>query len=95
MKSVTTKQIREKLTEAFGSNVTLSVRKGIYTAKRSYFWGVTNSGESFAQNVMSTLKPLPVSLVDFGNHYHSFVGSARTGSRQDSYFWVKFTTVSA
>lgn len=64
-------------------------RKGdIITAKKSYFWGVTSDGSAFAALVE---KQYPnARVVDYGNHFHHFVGKAKSGSRQDSYYWVKF-----
>lgn len=73
---------------------TLSLRSGVFAAKRSYFYGVTESGEKFANHVKSTLEKadtsIKVEVVDYGNHFHSFVGGAKSGSSKDSYHWVKF-----
>jgi len=68
---------------------TVSKRNGVYTVKRSYFWGVSNDGSGFAEKVRKTITGSRI--VDYGNHFHHFVGGAKSGSRKDSYYWVKFT----
>lgn len=82
---MTTKQVRE----AISNNAsTLSYRGGVFTAKKSYFWGICGDGSGLADKIK---KLIPTAeIVDYGNHYHSFVGGAKPGSPQDSYFWVKF-----
>jgi len=67
---------------------TLSVRKGVYTAKRSYYFGIFSDGTGLKDAV---LKAFPkAAIVDFGNHYHEFIGAAKAGGPKDSYHWVKF-----
>lgn len=67
----------------------VSYSKGVYTAKKSYFWGFTQDGSSFADKIVNMI-PNAV-MLDYGNHYHGFVGGAKTGGPKDSYFYVKFT----
>ena len=82
---MTTKHIKE----AVGNVVsTLSSRGGVFTAKKSYFWGICGDGSGLADKIKSLVPT--AEIVDYGNHYHSFVGGAKPGSPQDSYFWVKF-----
>ena len=82
---MSTKQVREVV-----SNVadTLSVRQGVFTVKKSYYWGVTQGGSALADKIKSLLPE--AFILDYGNHYHGFVGGAKSGSSKDSYFWVKF-----
>ncbi len=72
---------------ALGKSV--SLRKGVYTLKQSYYWGVNKSGEHLWEFVKSKIPN--AKLEAYGNHQHAFVGAAKSGSKQDSYFWVKFT----
>lgn len=83
---MTTSEIREVL-QPYSS--TFSVRKGIYTMKKSYYWGLTKSGEVLKNTVESLIPNAKV--IDYGNHYADFHGGARPGTSQDSYFWVRFT----
>ena len=80
------KQIKEKLNHSFD---TFSVREGIITVKKGYYWGVTKSGETYAEKVKEIIPE--AKIVDFGNHFASFRGGAKAGSAQSSYFYVKFT----
>lgn len=64
------------------------IRHGVITAKRSYFWGVTQDGSKFAEQIQSLIPQAQIQ--DYGNHYHGFVGGAKPGSAQDSYFFCKF-----
>lgn len=83
-----TKDIKDKL----GYNVdVLSCRDGVYTAKKSYYWGVTKDGSDFADMVQKVLPN--VKVIDYGNHYHGFVGGAKPGSNKSSYFYCKFKCV--
>ena len=66
----------------------VSFSKGIYTAKKSYYWGLTKDGSDFANKVMSLIPN--AEQIDYGKHYHGFVGGAKTCSEKDSYFYVKF-----
>lgn len=65
-----------------------SFKDGIYTVKDSYYWGVSKSGEQKVQKVKEIYPN--AEIIDYGNHYHGFVGGVRPGSSQDSYYWVKF-----
>lgn len=75
----------------------LSKRGDVFSAKRSYYWGISSSGEGFKDKIVKALEAndgrIKIEVVEFGNHAHSFVGSAKAGSAQDSYFWVKFKIV--
>lgn len=82
---MTTKEIRELLKGRF--NV-VSFRNGIFTVKQSYYWGVTKSGEEYAKKVTDLIPE--AKILDYGNHWHGFVGGCKTGGPQDSYYWVKF-----
>ena len=65
----------------------LSFRKGVYTAKWSYFYS-----SQAPDPVARILAHFPnAKIVDNGNHFHGFVGGAQSGGPQDSYKWAKFT----
>ena len=80
-----TNQVREAIGHITN---TLSSRGGVFTAKKSYFWGFTNDGSALADKIKNLVPG--AEIVDFGNHFHGFVGGAKPGSPQDSYYWVKF-----
>lgn len=66
----------------------LSFRNKVYTAKKSYYWGATQDGSAFRDKIQKLIPKARV--VDYGNHWHSFVGGAKPGSSQDSYYYCKF-----
>ena len=63
--------------------------KGAFRFHSSYYWGVTTGAEKLVAFVKEKL-PEAV-IVEFGNHFHEFVGGAKSGSAQDSFKWVTFT----
>ncbi|MFA6569984.1 MAG: hypothetical protein WCT77_01970 [Bacteroidota bacterium] len=67
----------------------ISQKNGIFTAKKSYYWGIAKDGSEFADKVLALVPNSK--LVEFGNHFHHFVGGAKSGSAKDSYLYVKFT----
>ena len=66
----------------------ISVRNGVYTIKKSYFYGFGKDGSELAKKVESKLDNAVV--IDYGNHWHPFVGGAKPGSSKDSYLFCKF-----
>ena len=86
---MTTKEIKALISHVADR---VSFSKGIFTAKKTYYWGVTQSGEVFADKVIRLLAP-HAEMIDYGNHFHGFVGGAKTGSGKDSYFYVTFKVV--
>ena len=80
-----TKQVKQTLGEIFD---TFSSRGGVYTIKKSYFYGFGKDGSALADKVQQKLPSAVV--VDYGNHWHPFVGGAKPGSPQDSYYFCKF-----
>ena len=80
-----TKRVREAIGEIIN---TLSSRGGVFTVKKSYYWGLSNDGSAFADKIKSRIPS--AEIVDYGNHFHDFVGGAKPGSPRDSYYWVKF-----
>lgn len=54
----------------------------------SYFYGFTKSADGLIDLVKSRVPN--AQILDSGNHYHEFVGGAKSGSAKDSYLWVKF-----
>jgi hypothetical protein len=82
---MSTKEIRQQLGQLFD---TFSCRGGVYTIKKSYYWGFTEDGSALADKVKKKLPSADV--LDYGNHWHPFVGGAKSGSSQDSYYYCKF-----
>ena len=62
--------------------------KGQFRYHSSYFWGVNRSPEKLVNKVKENI-PNAI-ITDQGNHFHSFVGGAESGSAKDSYLWVTF-----
>lgn len=86
-KKLTAKQIEDST-----SIDHVSVRNGIYTARRGYFWGVSASGEAFAQQVRNEIEKafdIDIVVLDFGNHFTAFKGDAPL--TKQSHYWVKFS----
>jgi hypothetical protein len=63
--------------------------KGQFRYHRSYFFHHGISPEKL-ENFVKTKIPNVV-ITDSGDHFHSFVGSAPSGSAKDSFMWVTFT----
>ena len=63
--------------------------KGLFRWHKSYYLGMTQSAQPLVAKV--TEKIPNAIIIDSGNHYHNFVGGAKSGSAQDSFLWVKFT----
>ena len=80
-----TKDIKEKLGHMVD---VVSFRQGVFTVKKGYFWGASKDGSELRDKVVGKIPNIEV--IDYGNHYHEFVGGARPGSSRDSYWWVKF-----
>jgi hypothetical protein len=80
-----TKDIKVRLNDQVD---VVSFRDGIFTVKKSYYWGVSKDGSNLADMVKKFIPE--ATILDYGNHYHGFVGGAKSGSPQDSYWWVKF-----
>ena len=67
---------------------TLSLRGGIYLAKWTYFYSGGLSKEGCSKKITTAFPN--AYIIDSGNHYHAFVGGAKIGGPQDTYFWVTF-----
>ena len=80
-----TKQIKQTLGRIFD---TFSSKGGVYTIKKSYFYGFGKDGSALVDKVQQKL-PQAV-IVDYGNHWHPFVGGAKPGSTKDSFYFCKF-----
>ena len=82
---MSTKEVKQAL-EMVSDKI--SVRNGVYTIKKSYYWGISEDGSALAKKVESKLDKAVV--LDYGNHWHPFVGGAKSGSSKDSYLYCKF-----
>jgi len=67
--------------------------KGQFKYWSSYYWGFSKNADSLIAKVKEKI-PAAV-IVDSGNHFHDFVGGAKSGSAKDSYLWVTFTVADA
>ncbi len=67
---------------------TLSLRGGVYLAKWSYFYSGGLSEQVCSEKITQAFPEAYV--IDAGDHWHSFVGGAKTGGPQDTYYWVTF-----
>jgi hypothetical protein len=81
-------QVKEMLSLAGIHADVVSVKNGVYTAKRSYFYGGGKALDALRDGVS---KMSNLTMTDSGDHWHAFVGSAKPGSAKDSYVWVSFT----
>lgn len=71
-----------------------SVRKykGVFRWHQSYYYRHGKGGSEKMQEYI--LSKIPhAEIEDHGDHWHSFVGGAKSGSEKDSFFWVKFKVI--
>lgn len=83
---MTTKKVAELL-ETSENNV--RKYKGVFRYHRGYFYRHGQSEKDLENHVKSKI-PL-ATILDSGDHWHAFVGGAKSGSAQDSFLWVRFT----
>jgi len=81
---MTTKEIQVKLDTTY-----VSKYKGQFKYCQSYFYRHGMTEEKLAEKVKAKI-PSAV-ITGTGDHFHNFVGSAKSGSSKDSYLWVTFT----
>ncbi len=62
--------------------------KGTFRYHVSYYWGVTRDATALINRIKAKIPEAVV--LDSGNHFHSFVGGAKSGSAKDSFLWVHF-----
>ncbi len=72
---MTIDKVKEILNERFNS---FSLKEGIFTVKKNYYTGITQSGEKQADIVQKLIPN--AKIIDYGNNIHTH-----------SYFYVKFT----
>ena len=66
-------------------------KDGTITAKWSYFYRMGHTPEKYAEKIKAIFPT--ATIVETGDHFHAFVGGAKTGSACDSYMWVHFQVV--
>lgn len=81
---MTTKEVAKLL-----STEHVSKHKGQFKYWVSYFWSVDGGVDGLAKRVKERIPD--VVFTGNGNHFHQFVGGAKSGSAKDSYVWVTFT----
>lgn len=64
-------------------------RGDVFTYWKSYYYRSGMTPNSLVEKVKQTI-PNAV-ITNYGDHYHNFVGTAKSGSPKDSYVWVSFT----
>jgi hypothetical protein len=91
MMKQTPKQVKEFIEACHAvTHASVSCSKGIFTVKKSYFYG----GGKALDSLRWLVESIPdIKIVESGDHWHSFVGGAKAGTAKDSYVWVKFTIV--
>lgn len=67
----------------------VSKHKGKFKYWRSYFYRHGTSPQTLVEHVKRNI-PNAV-IISSGDHWHDFVGSAKSGSAKDSYMFVTFT----
>lgn len=88
MKKPTATEMEQFLNEHDVHPNVVSVTKGVYKIKRSYF----DRGPRILASMLERIKKIDgIEVIDSGDHWHSFVGGAKAGSAQDSYVWITFT----
>jgi hypothetical protein len=64
-----------------------SKHKGVFTARRGYFYTHGGTAEKFRDKIVEALPG--ANVIDYGDHYASFRGGASLSKQ--SHWWVKFT----
>lgn len=78
----------DEMKEKLGCSVVSKKRNGNFVAKWSYFYTHAVTPEDRKLQVLKAYNDALV--IDLGDHWHDFVGGAKTGGYQDSYMWVEF-----
>jgi len=63
--------------------------KGQFMYWKSYYYGFSITADKLSEHVMASI-PNAI-ITGSGNHWHEFVGNAKSGTAKDSYLWVTFT----
>ncbi len=63
-------------------------RNGNLVAKQTYYFHHGLTEEKLWLKVKTVFPN--AEMIDSGDHFHAFVGGAKTGSPQDSFVWVEF-----
>ncbi len=66
----------------------ISKYKGIFRYHQSYFYRFDMDPGKLAKRVKSKIPW--ARIIDTGDHWHAFVGGAKSGTSRDSYMYVKF-----
>ena len=80
-------EIKAKIEECFADAMTFH-KDGTITAKWGYFYRHDRTPEKYAEKIKEAFPG--AFIIDTGDHWHAFVGGAKSGSAQDSYMWVRF-----
>jgi hypothetical protein len=83
---MTTKQVAKMLGVSEDS---MRKYKGVFRYHQSYYYRHGMDGTTVRDRVLQKIPD--AKILDYGDHYHSFVGGCKDGSDRDSFFWVKFT----
>lgn len=75
-------------------NVITFSKNRTFTIKYSYYYRPFYV-DDLAKKVLDALTPegISVNVLEMGDHFHTFVGGAKSGSTKDSYLWVKLEIV--
>jgi hypothetical protein len=62
--------------------------KGAFRYHQSYYWGFFNGPDRLIAKIKKIFPS--ATILDSGNHWHSFDGGAKSGTAKDSFLWVQF-----
>lgn len=79
---------KQKIMEQIGADAYTFHKDGTITAKWTYYYRFGNTPSKYAEKVGAAIQNCEI--IDTGDHFHGFVGGAKTGGSQDSYMWVRF-----
>ena len=85
---MTATHAKDKL-ELYGIHFdTVSIRKGVFTARKEFFYSHGNSGQAMAQSIKNSGAAAWFKVIDAGTEHKPFRGGK--GVADNSHFWVKF-----
>jgi len=89
--TMTASQAKAKLDMYGISFDTVSLRKGVYTARKEFFYCHGDSGHRRAETIKNSGAAAWFKVLDSGTEFKPFRGGA--GVVHNSHFWVKFELI--
>ena len=85
---------KKQLQEILGWTCVVNSKKELNTFRgfKSFFYRHGMDSQKLSDQVVAKLTEagVKVTVIDRGEHWHGFVGGAKSGGPMDSYFWVIF-----